>query len=174
MAAFESKKFSWRKGYSYKVSADTVGNVLDSIEKKDGTVTASSFLDYSRDERVETHSMFEWDDTLAAEKYRHRQAQQIINQLEVHIEYEQSNPEDAEVRIVTASAFMNVNRKAPAEQGVFMNAFTVLGDDELRKQVLRNAFMELDAFSRKYVNINGLEKIFAAIEETKRELDGVV
>lgn len=176
MAAFESKKFSWRSGYSYRVSADTVGRALEDIERKDGEVTAASFLEYSRPEGADTHSMFEWDDTVAAEKYRHRQAQQIINQLEVRFEYVEAGQDESEteIRIVSSSAYLNVNRKAPTERAVFVNAVEAMSDAEKRKTVLMNAFSELDAFGRKYSQYNELGKVFDAVVEAKQEFLEVI
>ena len=174
MAAFESKKFSWRSGYSYMVPAETVGNVLEDIEKRDGVVTSESFLDYSRPEDSVTHELFEWDDSIAAEKYRKRQATQIINQLEVHIVCEERPGEESSMEIeplvVTTNAYMNVVRKAPTEQAVFVNAVAAYNDGKLWKQVMRNAVSEMKAFHRKYSRYKEFAKICEAITETEKEL----
>ena len=103
MGLFKSK-YSWRGGFAYKVPASTVGSALESIEARDGNVTSQSFLEYSRPEDSATHSMFEWDDTIAAEKYRLRQAGAIINQLEVKIEFENSPTHEAEIKVAPIKA----------------------------------------------------------------------
>lgn len=164
MGLFKSK-YSWRGGFAYKVPASTVGSALESIEARDGKVTSQSFLEYSRPEDSATHSMFEWDDTIAAEKYRLRQAGAIINQLEVKLEFENSPTHEAEIKVVPIKAFMNVSAKAPTEAGVFINAVTVQQEDEYRKTVLQNALSELRAFQRKYANFSEFSKVFDAIKE---------
>ena len=164
MGIFKSK-YSWRGGFAYKVPASTVGSALESIEAMDGKVTSQSFLEYSRPEESETHSMFEWDDTIAAEKYRLRQAGAIINQLEVKLEFENSPAHEAEIKVVPIKAFMNVSAKAPTEAGVFINAVTVQQKDEYRNTVLQNALSELRAFQRKYANFSEFSKVFDAIKE---------
>lgn len=164
MGLFKSK-YSWRGGFAYKVPASIVGTALESIEARDGSVTSQSFLEYSRPEESETHSMFEWDDTIAAEKYRLRQAGAIINQLEVKLEFENSPTHEAEIKVVPIKAFMNVSAKAPTEAGVFVNAVTVQQEDEYRKTVLQNALSELRAFQRKYSNFSEFSKVFDAIKE---------
>lgn len=164
MGLFKSK-YSWRGGFAYKVPASIVGTALESIEARDGNVTSQSFLEYSRPEESETHSMFEWDDTIAAEKYRLRQAGAIINQLEVKLEFENSPTHEAEIKVVPIKAFMNVSAKAPTEAGVFINAVTVQQEDEYRKTVLQNALSELRAFQRKYANFSEFSKVFDAIKE---------
>lgn len=145
--------------------ASTVGTVLESIEARDGNVTSQSFLEYSRPEDSATHSMFEWDDSIAAEKYRLRQAGAIINQLEVKLVFENSPTHEAEIKVVPIKAFMNVSAKAPTEAGVFINAVTVQQEDEYRKTVLQNALSELRAFQRKYSNFSEFSKVFDAIKE---------
>lgn len=169
MSAYESKKYSWRSGYSYKVSATTVGNVLEKNEKEKGTVTTVDFLEYSRKEDSETHSMFEWDDTVAAEKYRLGQAGKIITQLEVTYEYEEPVREDMDVEFTTAeyktSAYMNVAPKMPNNSSMFMSAERAMASEETREQVIKNAISELKAFERKYANYTEFAEVFTAIHK---------
>ena len=169
MAAFESKKFSWRKGYSYRISADTVGSVLETIEQRDGEVTSKAFLEESRPEGSATHSMFEWDDSVAAELYRLRQAAQIINQLEVQVVCEESPVEEQRVEIVPA--YVNTEPKtSPMVSARFQNVYAAMEDEESRRIVLANAMRELKAFKRKYATISTFAKLFAVIEDLDKEL----
>lgn len=174
VSAFESK-YSWKKGYQYKVSADTVGGVLNRIEKEEGKVTKESFLEYSRNENSETHEMFEWDDSVAAEKYRLRQAGQIISQLEVTIVREDVQPREIEAEIefndepTNISAFVNIAPKAPAAPATYYNINRAMSDESTRKQVIRNALFELQAFKRKYRNLTEFAELFEAIEKVTNE-----
>ena len=170
MGLFKSK-YSWRGGFAYKVPASTVGSALESIEARYGSVTSQSFLEYSRPEESETHSMFEWDDTIAAEKYRLRQAGAIINQLEVKLEIEESQTRETDIKIVPVKAFMNVAAKAPTEAGVFVNAVKVQSEEEYRKTVLNNALGDLRAFQKKYSNFKEFSKVLSAIAEVEKDLN---
>ena len=80
-------KYSWRSGYRPRVSADIVGEVLSNLKEasESGTVNAEALLEYSRPEESETHDLFEWNDGIAAEKWRLYQSGRIINQLEVEL-----------------------------------------------------------------------------------------
>lgn len=171
MAAFESKKFSYRSGYSYKVPAETVGKALESIEERDGKVTGKSFLDYSRPEDSDTHSMFEWNDAIAAEKYRLRQATQIINQLEVQIVYESTG--EVREEPITISAYVNVNSKGTKEKGSFIRVETAIEKPDMWAVVVANARGELRAFQRKYERYAEFAGVCAEInkflEETENE-----
>ena len=176
MAAFESKKYAWRSGYSYRVPAATVGGVLEKIEREQGKVDAETFLDYSRDEKTETHGMFEWNDSIAAERFRLGQARKIINQLEVCVVYEEAVPVEMQVELneaqrsrPTVSAYVNVNKRAPGARAIYMNVESAMSDSETRKQVLENAMQELKAFKQKYRQLKELSDVFRAIEKLERD-----
>ncbi len=182
MAAFESKKYSWKSGYSYKVSAETVGNVLEKIKEEKGYATSDDFLEYSRDEESETHSLFEWDDAVAAEKFRHRQSAQIINQLEVEIVYTEDarsvepmeiNAENTEMRSISVNAFSNIGaRWSPdlTEKAKYVDTISAMRDADTRKQVLLNASKELTVFKRKYMVFKELALVISAINNFQMEL----
>ena len=175
MSAFTSK-YSWKGGYQYKVSADTVGGVLNKIEQENGQVTKESFLDYSRDENSETHSLFEWNDSIAAEKYRLATAGKIISHLEVTIIHEDIKPREITAQIVREepketkiSAFVNISPKAPTVHATYYNVNRAMSDADTRKQVLRNALFELQAFERKYKNFTEFAELFEVIERVTNE-----
>ena len=170
MAAFESKKYSYRSGYSYKVPAHVVGKALESIEEKEGKVTTASFLEYSRPETADTHSMFEWNDKIAGEKYRLRQAASIIGQLEVQIQYIDTPHETAEIQITPVPAFVNVAGKSTKASAIFVNVVTAHEDSTLWKQVMQNALGELNTFKRKYARYKEFAKVISAIEELERSV----
>ena len=69
--------------YDWKVNVVNItpqiaGNELARIERKYGSLTPESVVDESRDVNAVLHNCFEWDDAVAAEKYRHTQARHII------------------------------------------------------------------------------------------------
>jgi len=151
------KKYSWRAGHG-NVSANDAGKVMESIEERDGKVTAQSFLDESRPEESPTHGCFEWDDAVAAEKYRLDQAQHTILDLVVTVEH---NNEEKKI-----PAFVNVTTSGNAEYVTTSVAYTRV---ESRGVVLRNALKELEAFQRKYAKLTELTDVFDAIEKTVRK-----
>lgn len=169
MSAYESK-YSWRSGYSYKTSADVVGKVLTEIEERDGSVTSKSFLEYSRPEESETHSMFEWDDSIAAEKYRLAQSGRIINQLQVElVRVGGSAPKELNIEVVRAepihrvSAFVNVAPRSTKIAASFNSIAIAMSDESKSRQVLSNALADLKAFEEKYSMYEELADVFSAI-----------
>ena len=176
MAAFVSKRYSYSVGYHSKVKAQTVGKALEEIEKSGTEVTAQSFLDYSRDEASETHDMFEWDDSVAAEKYRLSQATNIICHLEVTEEWYENEPTEVELEERSVepsqstyfkSAYVNVaQRSSVSQKANYVPLKKALNDDEMRMRVLDNALMSLHAFERSYAFLEEMALVIDAIHKT--------
>lgn len=182
MAAFFSRRYSFSTGYHSKVPAQRVGEVLDSIRERGEEATAKSFLDASRDESSPTHEMFEWNNSIAAEKYRLSQAATIICHLELTIEeyeteevtlkLEEEPTEDPINKMYFKSGFVNVNqRTARSATAVYVPTDIALSDKEMRKAVLRNALDSLKAFERSYAHLKEMAKVIAAIHEVEEEID---
>lgn len=155
------KKYSWRTTVA-GCSAQVAGEMMEFLEKRDGEVTKESLLEASRPEDSPTHGAFEWDDSVAAEKYRLRQANFMINQLEVHIQSEDSAP-------VKERAYLNVV-EGKNNPGRFIGVEIALSDAEMRDVVLQNALAELVAFKNKYERLIELAEIFSAIDRLAGEM----
>lgn len=74
------KEYNFRPGYHVPkgVTADAAGAELDRICSKHGHLKASVVVDEARVETSPIHCAFEWDDSVAAEAYRERQAMGLI------------------------------------------------------------------------------------------------
>ena len=64
---------SWKTGFGslFRADAQLVSNEIMSIGD---TATPAQIVDMARDSSTELHKCFEWNDTVAAEKYRLEQA----------------------------------------------------------------------------------------------------
>ena len=144
------KKYSWRAGKS--VSAQVAGEVMEKIEKRDGVLTKESFLEESRPVDSPTHKLFEWDDTVAAEKFRLEQSRMAIQDIVVTIVKTDNEP-------IKRHAFVNVvaGKHNKAE---YSNVEVAMSDETKRKAVLQNALNELKTFEQKYSDYKELEGVF--------------
>ena len=131
-------------------------------------------LDYSRPEDSDTHDLFEWNDGIAAEKWRVYQSGRIINQLEIEIIEVPKEAENVEVILtpieslkkpIRTYAFVNIEGKGPAKRGVYMDTKTAFRDELIRKRILHNAYNDLKSFERRYGNLKELESVFVAIHD---------
>ena len=163
MPAF-TNKYSYRRGFNFKVPAQVVGETLEGLAQS-GELTSKRFLDVSRPETASTHSMFEWDDSVAAERYRLQQATVAINSVEVQIVNE------ATATVTSQAAFVNVVSKAPARTGSFTPIEVALSDENMRNALLGNALNELKAFRRKYNQLSELADVFFEIKKIEQAVN---
>lgn len=142
--------YQWKTPYLMPVDAQTAGAELSRICQKNGTLEPSDVVEESRPETAPLHPCFEWNDIIAAEKYREYQAGGIIRNIVV-VEEKPDKPD----RI---RAFVHV-------QSTYQPIQVVLSDEEKRMEMLQNALRELRAFTEKYKSLKSLEPVFEAIEK---------
>ena len=136
---------TWRiQGY-YKADAQKVAEEIGF-----GKITPMEVLEKAKDETTELHKCFEWNDSIAAEKYRLEQAKNIIRMLV----YEKETKEQEVVRYYAKTETKHVYQ--PTKQ------FLVQEDEY--QGLLRRALAELEAFKNKYHTLTELESIFDAME----------
>lgn len=150
------RKYSWRAGKS--VPAQVAGEVMEMIEQRDGVLTKEAFLEESRPENSPTHNLFEWDDTVAAERFRLEQSRMAIQDIVVTI-IKKDEPKKVH-------AFVNVTR-GKQNKAEYSNIELAMSDETKRQAVLANAFSELRTFEQKYQDYTELSGVF--IEAHKAE-----
>jgi hypothetical protein len=160
MPAF-TNKYSYRRGFNFKVPAQVVGETLEELAHT-GELTSARFLDVSRPEDAPTHNLFEWNDSVAAERYRLQQATVAINSVEVQIVNEST------ATAISQAAFVNVISKAPARTGEFAPIDVALSDANMRNALLQNALKELQSFRRKYSQLSELTAVFTEIKKVEQ------
>lgn len=140
---------TWKKGYGFfKANAQ---KVYDEIRDLGDSVTPTDILECARDEDTELHKCFEWDDTIAAEKYREHQAKMVMRLLVIkEVEPCDDRPE---IRV------LHVTERG---QGYKPIELIVQREDEY-KALLARAYAELKAFKAKYSMLKELDEIFELI-----------
>lgn len=153
--------YSW-KTFGYSVSADVAGKEIERIEKKYGKVTSELLLQDAEPEDAPLHELFEWDDAVAGKKYRLQQATCIILNLAVEKEIEQK---PKKVR-----AYYNVAKDE--KRGKFINVESAFSNPDTVDIILKRAYRELQAFTKKYENLTELAPVFNAIESIRKDILG--
>ena len=154
------RKYEWWDGYKREIDANIVGGVVEQLEEEHGQATKENFLEVSRPEDAPTHCLFEWDDSVAAEKYRLDQSRHIINGLRVV--YVNNDKEDTKV-----PAFINV--APPKEKCVYESIETALRHEGKREIILNRLRGELDAFIIRNQHIEELADLLAEASEKARK-----
>ena len=127
--------------------------VLQQLESE-GRLTAKDLVDESRAEDAPLHEEFEWNDGIAAEKWREQQARVIISTIEVVSE------EHEPVR-----AFVHLDVRKPE----YTSIHTVVQSADSTQRMLDNAMRELAAFRRKYEALEGFAALFQVIDKMVKE-----
>lgn len=139
-----------KSGARLPVSAQVAGEECERLESK-GMLTPGNLVDASRPEDAPLHKCFEWDDGIAAERWREAQASYIIRSVEVTIS-EESDPTRAFVAVISDST------------REYKSIGYVMRRSDSREALLDSAKRELLAFRRKYKNLFELAKVIDAID----------
>ena len=146
--------YEWK--YNMPIKAQVVGEHFEWLEKQQGCITPKIVLESARSETSVIHGCFEWNDGIAAEKYRESQAGSLIRNLTVKMitpEREQSEP---------VRAYVNIRQTDASE---FISVRNVLKDEDLTRKMLVQAKAELNAFAKKYSALQELSRVFEVITE---------
>lgn len=147
--------YSW-KNYGYSVDANVVGKEFEKIEKQYGSLTNVNVLDSAKSEESPIHNLFEWDDSVAANKYRLNQATVLICNLACEVETK-------EEKKLVVRAYHDISESTT--RGTFVNVEAAFKNVDSREIVLKRALNELVAFKTKYENLQELTSVFDVIDD---------
>lgn len=132
---------------------ELAAKVCKELEAK-GSFSAEELVNVSEDENAPLHDMFEWNDTIAAKKYRIEQAKKIIRSIVVVVD-------DKPVRY---REFSSVSSKT------YMSTMTALSSERTREILLGAAKTEMERFKAKYKTLTELAEVFDAIDSVLSEV----
>ena len=136
----------WKIKGIFKADAQKVADEIG-----ENKVTPQEVLEKARDENSELHKCFEWNDSVAAEKYRLQQARAII----VNLVYSPKTEEEQPVRYFQITT----------ERCTYQPTKMFLVKEDEYQSLLKRAKAELDSFKEKYKTLSELEEVFNAIDE---------
>ena len=145
-----------RPGFDWKGKAQEIGEHLEGLATQTGSITPERVVDDARNPQSPLHPNFEWDDTAAAESWREHTARNLIGSLVV--------VKVNETQVTgTVRAFVSV--RDGDEKGIYAPIVRVMGDAEMRKQVLERARQELHQWRNRYADLSEFAKVFSAVDE---------
>ena len=140
--------YQWKDASYIKVDATVAGRMCEELEATVG-LSAKTLLDANRADDAPLHNEFEWNDNVAAEKYRLNQARHIINCLVVT--RDSTEPQ---------RMFFNIEKS----DSQYFSVDAIMRRTDTREKLLKMALGELHAFSVKYAALEELAKVFEAID----------
>lgn len=157
--------YKWRNGAHIKADAQVAGTVCSKLEKE-GRLTPKNLLNESRPVDAPLHNVFEWDDGIAAEKYRTEQAAHIIRcVITIPDKKNDEVPQPKPAFVLVSSHASDDPKKA-----TYRDVKAALNDPVDKQTVLKNALRELDAFQRKYSMLSELASVFNEIKQLKEKV----
>lgn len=126
--------------------------VYHEIQELGESYTPEDIVEKAKDPTTELHKCFDWDDTIAAAKWRKHTARLICCSLQVVVAEEEKEP-------VTYRLIQNDR----SEQAYKPVTLTVRNDSEYDR-LLKQAKMELKAFKERYKRITELETVIDEID----------
>lgn len=148
--------YTWKPGTEQWFDKKDAGKVAEEILSIGENPTNQQIVDKARDENTELHDMFEWDNDVAADKYREHQAHRIVCCLSiVPVGLNNDKPEEPQTPI---RLLHHVNKT----QG-YTPIYKIMNDEVMHKQLLDQAYADLRAFKVKYQMLDELQEIFKLI-----------
>ena len=149
--------YQWKTAACIKADAQAAGEQFEMLERTVG-LTAENVLEANRADSTPLHNEFEWQDDIAAEKYRLHQAGNLIRFICIASETEQQpTPIRAFLKTETAQPYKSLN--------VIMQS----ADDYAA--MLNRAKNELRAFADKYSTLSELDAVIDAINSVIGETE---
>lgn len=149
------KKYSWEVGtisseILAKMDAEKVGKEL---EKLGGDVTASAVVELAKSKKSEMHDYFEWDNEIAGQKYREKQARDLIRNIKVTFvkDEKETEPVRAYVNIKRCNGYSKIEE--------------VVNDVDAYQMLLDKAYEELRTIKRRYTELKEIQEKLAFLNE---------
>lgn len=142
--------YQWKVSGIIPVDAQVAGEELDRIYQENGKLEPSKIVEESRLETAPLHKCFEWNDEVAAEKYRENQAQTIIRMITTVVETDNKKPVEVRAFVSTENDYEPIT--------------VVLNSEDKKMALLDDAKRELKMFINKYETLSELCGIISAIQ----------
>ena len=144
----------WKPGFEtmFKADAQLVAEEIVSIGDKS---TPYQILEKARNPATELHKCFEWDDSIAAEKYRLSQARKVVCNLVIRETIKEEKPP---IRFFYQ----------PKNGGGYQTTQIIYKDPDKYQALLASVLRELVSIRNKHSNLAELDGVFSAIDEAVR------
>lgn len=144
--------YKWKVGSRVNANAQAAGEQCERMARA-GNLTPAALVKANKSKNAPLHDYFEWDNNIAADKYRESQAAYIIRSIEVDI--------TGATEPTRAFVSLDVSESSHRE---YMSIETVLCDKNSRDELLRMAKLEMLSFKRKYAELAELAQVFEAMD----------
>ena len=153
-------KAMWEPEWKRFAKGTDPQKVADEIFSISDTPTASQIVEMARDPEKESHVLFEWNDTLAAQEWRKEQARLVMRNLKVEFVHEETDSDERKKFTPVRLFYGN-----PVEKEGFAAITTIMENKDMYDQLLDRAKMEIKSYRKKYSMLKELEPLFDVIDK---------
>lgn len=137
----------WKLNGIFKANAEIVDEEIKSLSK----ITPNNMVEFAKNNPdSELYKCFEWDDTIAAQKYRLQQANKILTFL-VYPKTREDLPTVRKYQVTTTAHVFEETKKFLVNQNEY-------------ETLLKRALAELQAFKQRYQTLVELQDVISAID----------
>lgn len=155
-----TKNYAWKiPSFAKNIDIDLAMQEMERIESLYGSLTPQNILDASRPQNALFHTLFQWDDTVAAEHYRLQQARIILNNIEVTV-ISDGQPKQISVYEVIKQPSVNPVYKS-------INSMTVSDIDFIKMRTLK----ELNILKDKLSVYKEFSKVTSSLNQAIQDLN---
>lgn len=150
------RKYLWSKGVPLgKKVAAQFGEALERVRQKVGdSFEAAHVVDEARPKTSPIHRLFEWDNAVAAEKFRQDQARGYIRALVVIVGDHDERPMPAAVSFGSGDGYVDTE--------------AALSSSDMRAMMLARALAEARQWRARYNTLRELAGVFEALDRVSR------
>jgi hypothetical protein len=139
--------YAFKPGSHIRADANKAAEVCENL-RKGGGLSPQSLLDASRPKDAVLHDEFEWDDSVAAEEYRLRQAGHIIRCIVVIHEKPTDGAKKEEV--VPVRVYHPTHNTEDEKRGTYENITVIAKNTDMKARLMQDCLRELKWMQNKY------------------------
>lgn len=137
-------------------NSELIQRELETICKRNGgMLPAKAVVDFARNPKTALHKRFDWDDGVAAEKWRIQQARVLIATITIE-------PQED----VITRAWCSLPLDRVGDTPAYRPTVAVLSESDLREQYLQSVKDELGVLRRKHAALTELASVWAIIDQS--------
>lgn len=154
------EKAKWKSGQHKGVDPGDALAVIEEIrETSGGFATSAAIVDAARAKGSVLHPLFEWDDTVAAEKFRLRQAGEVVRNLEIEV-----ITSGYEKPAYYSVSYINEEKSVRG----YTTEAVVLENPALRDSAVQEALNNIRGWVARYGHLKDMSPISAAVKKVEK------
>ena len=154
-----------------QIDPQVAGEELERVRNKNkGELTNKALVNSQRKKNAPLHNCFEWDDGKAANKHRERQASEIIRS--VRVAYQKSDGEQKTIRAY--SSIRKTDEVTERPRYFYTDTVEALQDDDLKKHILEAAFRGLNAWRKRWADLNECTEALCDVDLALKKIDNQI